>query len=86
MNKEYKLAIKSIVFGQSFVDTLDQFKGSNAFKHQLKNKGNQFSKEVERFLNTAYNGGQTETNLLHLIEACEKAIDEVIENQVELVE
>ena len=40
-----------MVFAQSFVEALDDFGGTSAFKHQLKNKGNSFAKEVDKFLN-----------------------------------
>jgi hypothetical protein len=85
MKQEYKLAIKSMVFAQSFIDTLDQFKGTNSYKHQLKQKGNSFEKEVDKFLNTSYCGGETDSNVLALIDECQKAIDKVLDEQVELI-
>ena len=86
MKQEYKTVIKSMVYAQCFVDTLDQFKGTNQFKQQLKRKANMFNEEVERFLNNTYANGSTDTNIIHLMDECEKAIDNVIDNQVEVVE
>lgn len=82
MKEEYKLAIKSMVFGQAFVDTLDQFKGTNAYKQTVKKKGNLFCKEVDKFLNVSYCGGETDSNILALLEECEKAINKVIDEKV----
>jgi hypothetical protein len=45
MKQEYKQALKTVVFAQSFVEALDEFGGSTAFKHQLKQKGLSFCKE-----------------------------------------
>jgi hypothetical protein len=39
MKQEHKKALKTLVFAQSFVEALDDFGGSTAFKHQLKQKG-----------------------------------------------
>jgi TorA maturation chaperone TorD len=51
MNEQHLKALKCMVFAQSFVEALDDFGGNRAFKHQLKNKGNAFAKEVDKFLN-----------------------------------
>lgn len=79
MKEEQILAIKSMVYGQAFVDTLDKFKGTNAFRQKLKMRSKQFNAEVEKFLDTAYCGGDTDTNVIELLEECEKAIDGVLE-------
>jgi hypothetical protein len=86
MKEEHKTALKAMVFSQAFVEALDDFKGSNHFKQQLKRKGNMFGAEVERFLDSTYGGGSTDTNIIHLMEECQNAIESVIDNQVELVE
>jgi hypothetical protein len=59
---------------------------SNHFKQQLKAKGNSFQKEVEKFLNTAYGGGNTDLTIIELLEHCQNKIDEIIENEVTFVE
>jgi len=82
MKEEYLLTIKSMVYGQLFVDTIDQMRGNSAFKQRIKMKGNSYSREVEKFLNTAYGGGETESNVLALLEHCEKEIERIIEEQV----
>ena len=79
---DYVLTIKSMVYGQLFVDTIDQLRGNSAFKQRVKMKGNSYSKEVEKFLNTAYGGGETESNVLELLEHCEREIEKIIEEQV----
>jgi hypothetical protein len=58
----------------------------NHFKQQLKAKGNSFQKEVEKFLNTAYGGGNTDLTIIELLEHCQNKIDEIIENEVTFVE
>ena len=78
---DYTLAIKSMVYGQLFVDTIDQLRGNSAFKQRIKMKGNSYSKEVEKFLNTAY-GKDTESNVIELLEHCEKEIEKIIEQVV----
>jgi hypothetical protein len=86
MKQEYINAIKCMVFAQSTVEAIDQMKGSNAFKHQLKNKANGFIKELDKFLDTVYDKGETSSSMYSLIEGCQKAIDGVIENDVEVIE
>ena len=86
MKEEHKTALKAMVFAQAFVEALDDFKGTNHFKQQLKRKGNMFGIEVERFLDSTYGGGSTDTNIIHLMEECQGAIESVIDNQVDLVE
>jgi hypothetical protein len=98
MKQEHKKALKTLVFAQSFVEALDDFggstafkhqlkqKGSTAFKHQLKQKGLSFCKEMDKFLNTVYENGSTDSSLINLVERCQQAIDEVIINEVEVIE
>jgi hypothetical protein len=86
MKEEHKTALKAMVFAQAFVEALDDFKGTSHFKQQLKRKGNMFGVELERFLDSTYGGGSTDTNIIHLMEACQNAIEDIIDSQVELVE
>ena len=86
MKEEHKTALKAMVFTQAFVETLDDFKGTNHFKQQLKRKGKMFGAEVEYFLDSTYGGGSTDTNIIHLMDECQNAIEDIINNQVELVE
>ena len=75
-----------MVFAQSFVEALDDFGGTSAFKHQLKNKGNSFIKEVDTFLNTTYTNGSADSSLVNLIEGCQVAIDKIIEEDVTVID
>jgi hypothetical protein len=86
MSKEEILAIKLMVFAQSFVDTLDEFQGTNAFKQRVKMKTKSLNDELEQFLNKAYKGGETDSNILALLEHCQSAIENVVENNVELID
>jgi len=82
MNEQHLKALKCMVFAQSFVEALDDFGGSSAFKHQLKNKGNAFAKEVDKFLNDTYSNGSTDTSIVNLIEGCQDSIDKLVETSV----
>ena len=86
MKEEHKTALKAMVFAQAFVESLDDFKGTNHFKQQLKRKGKMFGAEVEYFLDSTYGGGSTDSNIIHLMDECQSAIEDIINNQVELVE
>jgi|DEB0MinimDraft_6_1074348.scaffolds.fasta_scaffold131573_1 DNA integrity scanning protein DisA with diadenylate cyclase activity len=86
MSKEEILAIKLMVFAQSFVDTLDEFQGTNAFKQRVKMKTKSLNDELEQFLNKAYKGGETDSGVLALLEHCQSAIESVVENNVELID
>lgn len=86
MEDKHIKALKCMVFAQSFVEALDDFGGTSAFKHQLKNRGNAFCKEVDKFLNDTYSGGSTETSVVNLIEGCQDAIDKLIEESVTVTE
>ena len=56
-----------MVFAQSFVEALDDFGGTSAFKHQLKNKGNSFAKEVDKFSKRhLQSNGSTDTSIVNL--------------------
>ena len=82
MNEQNKQALKTMVFAQSFVEALDDFGGSTAFKQQIKLKGLAFGKEVDKYLNTVYKDGGAERPLIDIIERCQDVIDEVIDNEI----
>ena len=86
MDEEQELAFKSIVLAQAFVDCMDEFEGSSIFKQQIKNRGRAFVKEVDKFLDSSYTTSDTEHGLINLIEECQRSIESVIDNDVELVE
>ena len=86
MNETEIIAIKSIVYAQAFIDTLDQFEGTNAYRQRLKQKAKQFKAEVEKFLDAAYCGGETESSVIELLDRCESQIEEVINKEVEVVD
>ena len=86
MEETHIKALKCLVFAQSFVEALDDFGGNRAFKHQLKNKGLSFAKEVDKFLNSTYSNGSTDTSIVNLIEGCQDAIDKLIEESVTVTE
>ena len=85
MEDKHITALKCMVFAQSFVEALDDFGGNTAFKHQLKNKGNAFAKEVDKFLNDTYSGGSTDASIVNLIEGCQDAIEKLVEKNVKMV-
>jgi hypothetical protein len=85
MEDKHIKALKCMVFAQSFVEALDDFGGSSAFRHQLKNKGNSFAKEVDKFLNDTYSKGSTDTSIVNLIEGCQDAIEKLVEKNVKMV-
>ncbi len=82
MEDKHIKILKCMVFAQSFVEALDDFGGNTAFKHQLKNKGNAFCREVDKFLNDIYSNGSAETSIVNLIQGCQDAIDKIIEEDV----
>ena len=84
MKEQHVKAIKCMVFAQAFVECM--FEGTSIFKHQIKNKGKSFIKEVDKFLDFTYNGSDTENGLIGLIEECQNSIEAIIDEQVELVE
>ena len=86
MNEQHLKALKCIVFAQSFVEALDDFGGTSVFKHQLKNKGNAFAKEVDKFLNSTYTNGSTNSSIVNLIEGCQDVIDKLVEESVTVTE
>lgn len=86
MKEKHVRAIKCMVFAQAFVECMDEFEGSSIFKHQIKNRGRAFVREVDKFLDSSYNGSDTQHGLIELIEECQRSIESVIDNEVELVE
>ncbi len=86
MKEEHVRAIKCMVFAQAFVECMDEFEGSSIFKQQIKNRGRAFVKEVDKFLDSSYTTSDTEHGLIELIEECQRSIESVIDNEVELVE
>ena len=86
MSEEQIRAIKCMVFAQAFVECMDEFEGSSIFKQQIKNRGRAFVREVDKFLDSSYTTSDTQHGLINLIEECQRSIDSVIENDVELVE
>ena len=58
---------------------MDEFEGSSIFKQQIKNRGRAFVREVDKFLDSSYNGSDTQHGLIDLIEECQRSIESVIE-------
>lgn len=85
MNETERTALKAMIFAQAFVDTLDEFKGTNAYRQRLKQKANRFNSEVEKFLNAAYCKGQTDSNVIELLDKCQQKVEEIFDNDVEVV-
>jgi len=86
MKEEHVRAIKCMVFAQAFVECMDEFEGSSIFKQQIKNRGRAFVREVDKFLDSSYTTSDTQHGLIELIEECQRSIESVIDNEVELVE
>lgn len=86
MKEEHVRAVKCMVFAQAFVECMDEFEGSSIFKQQIKNRGRAFVREVDKFLDSSYTTSDTEHGLIELIEECQRSIESVIDNEVELVE
>jgi len=86
MKEEHVKAIKCMVFAQAFVECMDEFEGSSIFKQQIKNRGRAFVREVDKFLDSSYTTSDTEHGLIDLLEECQRSIESVIDNEVELVE
>ena len=86
MRQDHKKALKCMVFAQSFVESLDDFGGTTAYRQQLKLKGAAFVKEVDKFLNHTYKNGSTDTSLINLIEGMQIAIDKVIDEDVTVID
>lgn len=74
-----------MVFAQSFVEAIEDFEGSSYFKQRVKVGGKAFTKEVDIFLDTVYKNGGSPNELIELIEMCQKAVDKVIDEKIELV-
>ena len=85
MDEGYKKGLKTVVLAQAFVEAMDEFAGESAYKQQLKNKGNAFLKEVDVFLNTIYKEGGADRSVIDIIDACQKALDGVLDEEVEVV-
>ena len=78
-----------MTYAQNFIDTLDRFEGTNAYRQRVKQTGKAFKVEVEKFLNAAWCGGDTELNVIELIDKCqvasEKKVEEILDNDVDVV-
>lgn len=74
------------MFAQSFVEALDELKGTTPFKHRLKQTGNSFIKEVDAFLDSVYEKGGSDRQLIDIIEHCQQAIDKAIDDDVAVID
>ena len=72
MEKDQDIAFKALVFAQAFIDCMAELEGSSLYKHQLKNRGKSFVNEVDKLLNSAYEGP----------EDCHDAIEAVLDTKV----
>lgn len=86
MKKEYIDALKLMAAAHIIIDVMEEFKGSSAYKQRLKQTAKRFVRELDVFLNTAYEDGSTDTTLIELIEACQKSVENLIEKQVEVID
>lgn len=86
MKEEEKKAFKLIVALQLTSDLLDDFGGNSKQKKSLFRRMKGLEKELDLFLDTVYKNGSTDRNLIELTEACQKAIEQVIENDVVVID
>jgi len=83
--KQFKATLKAMIFAQSLVEEMDTIELNPAYKHQFKQKGKRFIGEVDKFLNAAY-GDMTENerNMVEIMELCQKAIDKIFDEHMEI--
>lgn len=86
MKEQEKKAFKLIVALQFTSDLLDDFGGNSKQKKSLFRRMRGLEKELDLFLDTVYKNGSTDRNLIELTEACQNAIEQVIENDVVIVD
>ena len=86
MKEQEKKAFKLIVSLQLTSDLLDDFGGNSKQKKSLYRRMKGLEKELDLFLDNVYKNGSTDRNLIELTEACQKAIEQVIENDVVIVD
>lgn len=86
MKEQEKKAFKLIVALQFTSDLLDDFGGNSKQKKSLFRRMKGLEKELDLFLDTVYKNGSTDRNLIELTEACQNAIEQVIENDVVIVD
>lgn len=79
--EEAKKAMRCVAFAQAFVDAFDELQGTSLFKQQLKYKGNNFVKEVDKFLDTIYKDNNSK-GIVHLVDELQTGVNEIIDNQV----
>ncbi len=82
MEKDQDIAFKALVFAQAFIDCMAELEGSSLYKHQLKNRGKSFVNEVDKLLNSAYEGPDFNMGLVAIIEECHDAIEDVLDTKV----
>ena len=86
MNEKQKAAFKLITALQLTSDLLDDFGGQGKQKKSLYRRMRALTTELDEFLDDVYKNGSTDRNLIDLTEACQNAMDDVIENQVVVVD
>lgn len=86
MKEQEKKAFKLIVALQFTSDLLDDFGGNSKQKKSLFRRMRGLEKELDEFLGVVYKNGSTDRNLIDLTEACQNAIEQVIENDVVIVD
>jgi hypothetical protein len=86
MKEQEKKAFKLIVALQFTSDLLDDFGGNSKQKKSLFRRMRGLEKELDLFLDNVYKNGSTDRNLIELTEACQNAIEQVIENDVVIVD
>ena len=86
MKEQEKKAFKLIVALQFTSDLLDDFGGNSKQKKSLFRRMKGLEKELDLFLDNVYKNGSTDRNLIELTEACQNAIEQVIENDVVIVD
>jgi len=86
MKEQEKKAFKLIVALQFTSDLLDDFGGNSKQKKSLFRRMKGLEKELDLFLDTVYKNGSTDRNLIELTEACQNAIEQVIENDVVIID
>ncbi len=83
--KDFKDTVTVMVLAHALVEAVDKLNVNRVYKQQMKNRGKSFIAEVDKFLDAAYGkGGETERNLIDLIDKCQNSVQTILDNEVEI--
>ena len=85
--KQFTATLKAMIHAQAFVDVMETVELNPLYKKRIRQRGKTFIKSLDELLNAAYGDmGEDEKNMVKIMEMCDKSIDAVFKEHMNIID